>query len=281
MSYQATVFNVMIASPSDVSPERGLVREIVYEWNATHSFSRKIVLQPIAWETHSSPSMGKPAQSILNEQILARCDLLIGVFWTRIGSKTDAYESGTVEEIERHIANKRPAMLYFSDKPVMLKSVDNEQYERLVKFKESCKARALYSQYENVQDFRDSLNRHLQLKLNEDPYFAIDPHGGPPSGAVTPSHASATPLSREAVHLLSEATSDPSGMIIYVRAVDGSNLQTNDKNIITDQSRRTIAAWEAALSELANRELIKKTASDPDLYEVTQSGYQLADTLSP
>ena len=84
MSYDAKAFNVMIASPSDVPSERNIVREVVYEWNAVHSQSRKIVLLPIGWETHSSPEMGGRAQEILNDQVLSKCDLLVGIFWTRI-----------------------------------------------------------------------------------------------------------------------------------------------------------------------------------------------------
>lgn len=34
MSYIATAFNVMIASPGDVASERAIVRDVVYEWNA-------------------------------------------------------------------------------------------------------------------------------------------------------------------------------------------------------------------------------------------------------
>jgi hypothetical protein len=35
MSYDATVFNVVIASPSDVQFERNVAREVVHEWNAS------------------------------------------------------------------------------------------------------------------------------------------------------------------------------------------------------------------------------------------------------
>ena len=41
MSYDAKVFNVMIASPSDVESERSIVREVIYEWNAVHSEREK------------------------------------------------------------------------------------------------------------------------------------------------------------------------------------------------------------------------------------------------
>lgn len=47
MSYEAKVFNVMIASPGDVASERTIIRDVIYEWNAVHSKSRNIVLLPV------------------------------------------------------------------------------------------------------------------------------------------------------------------------------------------------------------------------------------------
>jgi len=44
MSYNAKVFNVMIASPNDVLQEREIIREIVYDWNAANSLYREIGL---------------------------------------------------------------------------------------------------------------------------------------------------------------------------------------------------------------------------------------------
>ncbi len=122
--YTASTFYVMIASPGDVASERAIVRDVVYEWNAVHSGARKIVLLPVGWETHSSPEMGAPAQQIINRQVLDKCDLLVGVFWTRIGTPTEKHLSGTVEEIEEHIASGKPAMLYFSSQPVVMDTVD-------------------------------------------------------------------------------------------------------------------------------------------------------------
>jgi hypothetical protein len=59
-------YRVMIASPSDVSAERLIAREVVYEWNSVHSVDRSIVLMQIGWETHASPEMGDRAQAIIN-----------------------------------------------------------------------------------------------------------------------------------------------------------------------------------------------------------------------
>jgi hypothetical protein len=82
MAHQATLFRVMIASPGDVSEERHVIREVIHEWNTIHSLDKNIVLQPVGWETDSSPELGGRPQHIINEQILKDCDLLVGVFWS-------------------------------------------------------------------------------------------------------------------------------------------------------------------------------------------------------
>ncbi len=42
MPYQANVYKVMIASPSDVEEERKIAREVIHEWNAINSYGAKI-----------------------------------------------------------------------------------------------------------------------------------------------------------------------------------------------------------------------------------------------
>ena len=103
MAYQATVIPVMIASPGDVFEEREIVRDVIHTWNYINSLKTRVVLIPAGWETHSSPELGSRPQELINSRVLKDCDLLIGVFWTRIGSPTGTSESGTVEEIEKHV----------------------------------------------------------------------------------------------------------------------------------------------------------------------------------
>jgi len=128
MSFDAKVFKVMIASPSDIIKEREIIREVLSKWNAANSELRGIVLLPVGWETHSTPEMGDHPQKIINKQILKECDLLVGVFWTRIGTSTGDYPSGTVEEIEEHIKTGKPAMIYFSSAEIKPDKLDSDQY---------------------------------------------------------------------------------------------------------------------------------------------------------
>jgi hypothetical protein len=134
MAYKATVLSVMIASPGDVTEERNLIRDIIHEWNDINSKATECVLLPVGWETHSAPDLGRRAQEIINKSV-EHCDLLVGVFWTRLGTPTGDFESGTVEEIKRHISEGKPAMVYFSTAPVAPQSLDPNQYAALGEFR--------------------------------------------------------------------------------------------------------------------------------------------------
>src|SRR5471030_2439313 len=136
MPYKAKVIKVMIATPSDVAEERRVIRDTVYEWNYVHSEDKDLVLMPVGWESHASPSMGERPQAIINKQVLENCDLLIAAFWTRLGTPTGKASSGTVEEIEEHLKAGKPAMIYFCSKPVALDTVEEKQRKALAKFKE-------------------------------------------------------------------------------------------------------------------------------------------------
>lgn len=278
MSYSATTFNVMIASPGDVASERAIVRDVVYEWNAVHSNSRKIVLLPIGWESHSSPEMGASAQDIINHQVLAKCDLLIGVFWTRIGTPTGQHPSGTVEEIEKHISEGKPAMLYFSSQPVALDTVDLEQIQKLRTFKESCQARGLYESYDSHGDFKAKFYHHLQLKVNEHPLFQAN--GLTSHEEIIESRVQLPSLVQEARVLLKEASQDPSGIIIHAQFIGGAAIQTNGKNFIPSNERREIVKWEHALEQLISNKLIKDVGHKGEVFEITNLGFQVADMIA-
>ncbi|EKT4481572.1 DUF4062 domain-containing protein [Pseudomonas putida] len=276
MSYKAEVFNVMIASPGDVKAERAQVREVIHEWNAVHSRSRKIVLLPTGWETHSAPEMGAAPQAIINKQILDKCDLLVGVFWTRVGTATTEFASGTVEEIEKHVESGRPAMLYFSNQPAALDTVDPDQYKQLKAFKSSCQQRSLYEGYEDLTEFRNKFTRQLQIIINDNPIF----RNANEDTAETSTHETKIPtLSSEAKIILKEACIDSQGSILYVRHLNGTDIQTNGKNLISTQNPREVAKWESALSELLEVGFLVKRGTKGVTHQVTNEGYTFADTL--
>lgn len=111
MPFTATVLRVMIASPSDVERERQIAQEVIHEVNSTHAEHQRVVLLPVTWETHAVPDMRERAQAVINREVLAACEILIGIFWTRLGTPTGVASSGTVEEITEHVGAGKHALL--------------------------------------------------------------------------------------------------------------------------------------------------------------------------
>lgn len=274
MAFPGTVLNVMIASPSDVARERVVARDAIWEWNAINAADRQLVLLPIGWETHSSPSMAKTAQATINSQVLQQADLLIAIFWTRLGTPTGEFSSGTVEEVERHIASGKPTMIYFSSAPVAPDSIEQTQYAALVEFRESLKQRGLVSFFDDIAAFRTDLFRHLAQTVIRD--FAQD--SSLPAREL-PQNLARPPLSPAARDLVLEAVRDRSGSIMHVRSLGGVQISTNGRNFTEDGSARNVARWEEAIDELEAAELIVARSPKREVFAVTERGYSLSESL--
>jgi hypothetical protein len=187
--YNARVFNVMIASPSDTEEDRQIVSDAIYRWNTNHSQDSRMVLLPIMWETHARPAAG-PAQESINRQVTDKSDAVIALFWTKLGTPTAMASSGTSEEVEAHIASNREVLLFFSNRPVRPGNIDREQYAKLEAYRESMKGRAFYGTYDGADDLRnkvyDSISKLAEALKKKDvagaPVGSQSYGEGPPSG---------------------------------------------------------------------------------------------------
>lgn len=280
MSFLANVFEVMIASPGDVQVERNIAREVIYEWNAIHSHSTQIIIQPVGWETHSTPSMGDRPQAIINKQLLMRSDLLLAVFWTRLGTPTGEASSGTVEEIDKHLGAGKPAMVYFSSVPVRPESVDEDQYRALKEFRKECEHRGLVETFESPTDFRNKFARHLASTINNHDHFKISSPLDVHSSLSFENRPDIPQISKEATELLVEASKDPRGCIMRLRHLNGMDVITNNRSFVEQGNSRSRATWESAVDELAGEALIKDVGYKGEIYELTREGYNLAEILS-
>lgn len=280
MPYRATVYRVMIASPGDVAQERRVVADVVHEWNAIHSTDRRTVLMPVAWESHASPTMGDRPQAVINRQILEDCDLLVAMFWTRLGSPTGVAPSGTVEEIDEHLRAGKPAMIYFSAAPVRPDSVNEQQYAALRQFKDECRKRGLVEEYESLSEFREKLSRQLSQTVIRD--LARD--GGadlePEIDLAGLSRPSVPNISEAARELLLEAAKDSSGTILCLSVMGGSFVKSNGKAFTEGGNARSEARGRGAVRELAELGLIEDRSHKGEVFSVTDAGYRMADVLA-
>lgn len=166
MPRRAIVYRILIASPSDIVEEQEAIPEVIRDWNVANSLFRSVYLEPVSFETHASPQMGDRPQAIVNRQLVSTCDILIGIFWTRLGTDTGVAASGTVEEIEEFRKASKPVLLYFSSVPVDLDSVNVRQYDRLLKFKEKCEKEGLVFSYKSIGDLQEQLQKHISITIN-------------------------------------------------------------------------------------------------------------------
>jgi len=121
----------------------------------------------LRWETHSAPEYGKRPQEIINRQVVDNCDLLVGIFWTRLGSPSGVSDSGTIEEIERVATQGKPVMLYFSQSKQDPDKINIEQLQKLRTFKEKTFPRALVESFSNQIEFRDKLAKQIEIQVRE------------------------------------------------------------------------------------------------------------------
>jgi hypothetical protein len=119
----------------------------------------------VRWDTHSVPEYGDRPQAILNRRLVADCDILIGAFWTRLGTPTGDFDSGTVEEIHEFTRSGKPVLLYFSSRHVDLDQVDFAQVQRVREFRAQFERLALVDKFSDTGDLRYKLNRHLQQQV--------------------------------------------------------------------------------------------------------------------
>ena len=87
--------------------------------NSHYAENMNVVLLPVRWERDAVPTYRESGpQDIINEQLVNKCDILIGVFWTKMGTPTLRHSSGTLEEIDIFIQNNKEVMMYFVDKEI-------------------------------------------------------------------------------------------------------------------------------------------------------------------
>lgn len=154
-------YELLISCPGDVKEEVEIIRGVVKQFNVEFSDTLGITIQERYWETDSYPASGDKPQEILNKQFVNGCDAVVAIFWTRFGTPTDEYGSGTEEEIEKMIADGKQVFMYFSDVPVSLSQIDKDQYEKIQQFKEKYKGKGLYWTYNKSEEFKELFHAHL------------------------------------------------------------------------------------------------------------------------
>ena len=164
--FQANVYKIMIGAPSDIKEEVSIAMNTIHHWNNINAEKQKTVLLPLHWSISSYPVIGMHPQKAINQQVVSKSDLLICIFGAKLGTPTDDYASGSVEEIEEHIKAGKPVMIFFRN-ILSLNDIDIEQVSRLREFKNTIGEKALYADYNSIDDFERILSDKLSLCVND------------------------------------------------------------------------------------------------------------------
>ena len=163
------LIKLTLCGPADVAKEIALATEAINDWNCQHGEQRGFWVKHQHWSTDSYPDAQETGQGAINKQLIDSTDILVAIFWSRIGTPTATAESGTAEEIQRAITAGKKVMVYFSDLEPLPAGASIEQVKRLSGFREQLRAHRSCWTFQSRSRFRDDFANHLALMLNDFP----------------------------------------------------------------------------------------------------------------
>ena len=249
MTFQATVYRILIVSPKDVTAERKIIQEIITSWNRTCFPKMKALLLPVMWEELIISEMSGHPKAELNLQIAKDCDILIGAFWTGIGTDTGFAESRTIEEIKEFQKSGKPVMIYFSSTPVVPGSVDLKQYGFLMKFMDDCLKQGLVERYDSILDFQEKLSRQISHKILNIRKMPEDETSRDPNEAAKKKLNDM--ISQKFYDLIEKYTLD------WTREKNSKPTNFDDGKQILRDLKREILNLNASLAQIFSKEIIR------------------------
>jgi hypothetical protein len=173
MSRTVTELRVFVSSPGDLGDHRERLRNAIASWNAAAG-ARAVRLEPVLWESHTSPAYGKPPQAVINP-CLDDCDFGVAIVWTRLGTPTAKAASGTVEEIQRLTKLGRPVLLYVCDEPVGVDRIDARQVAARGRWLRKIESKSRYQRVNSWDALYLRLPGDLQRTIDEMDVARLEP----------------------------------------------------------------------------------------------------------
>ncbi len=276
MSYTANIYNVLIASPSDLITERKIALEVIAEWNENHSFKEKIFLVGTGWETLPPVINNQHVQSSIDRKLLKRADILLAIFWLKAGTPVGAAPSGTVHELDSHVADGKPALLYFSEKPAKPTQTLSSQFEEVLELKSQYYSKGKVETVESEDEFRSKFRNHLTRLINDVEYNIVG-YRDSTTTIIGSLDLLSSELTEQGKEILFNAVKDKNDRIIY-----NSNsyiLDVNTINLMHHCSQREIVGYKEGMELLLKEGYIEGVGMQGEVFKMKTKGYKSADVL--
>lgn len=154
-------YDLLISCPGDITSEISIIEDAVSQFNTQFSDALGISIRTKHWRKNSYAQSGGKPQALLNEQFVNDCDAAVAILWTRFGTPTDEYGSGTEEEVEIMLSSGKQVFMYFSDKPLSPSQMNEDSYRKVQAFRDKYKDRGIYFTYSSDEEFKTLFFAHL------------------------------------------------------------------------------------------------------------------------
>lgn len=273
--FVANTYRIMLGSPSDIQEEIGIAKKIILDWSCLNAETYNVVLLPLHWQDNSYPGYGFHPQKILDRQLVDKSDMLVCIFGSKIGTATDTSDSGSIEEIEEHVKNGKPVMIFFKQN-VDITLITPESLLKLQEFKSRIGTKALWCEYKDIIDFTENFKKALILFINEHWLIHRELISDKSSAKVSFSDDELKIFYRWANDLYDT----PYSHNVYVGGRTEIHLAHEFGLVLSTKQEK--AWWEDFIDRLRTLEYIKFDKYDSSmhpLYKITAKGYKFAETI--
>lgn len=161
-----TEYDLLLSCPGDVVERYyQVVKDCVESFNKSIGEANRVTVTVKHWSTDSYAQSGGKPQEILNNQFVHECDFAVALLWTRFGTPTDEYGSGTEEEISDMLSAGKQVFMYFINEAKRPSDFDSQQFENVQRFKEEYSKKGEYFSVEDTGDFKTLFTNHLTMYM--------------------------------------------------------------------------------------------------------------------
>ncbi len=96
-------------------------------------------------------------------------------------------------------------------------------------------------------------------------------------GEVELNASASLAISADAREVLVAAAADQYGGVMVLRHMAGTTIQVGDQTFGVSENRRSMAQWEAAITELHDRGLITDLNGKGESFQINDAGYRLVE----
>lgn len=165
--------HLFISCPRDIIDEIDSINLVVHGINKSFGKQNNFSIELVHWNEDTYTGIGDDAQEVINSQI--EYDILVGLMWMRIGTKTKRDKSGTIEEINRALSNtNKEQLIYFkTTPPANLNELNTNDLDKVNSYKKELSKRGvLYKEFNEIDKFESLFRINLSNLISDK--FLID-----------------------------------------------------------------------------------------------------------